>query len=79
MRTMSSILRRKVVTQSGASLGRVYDLRGVASPRTLSVTGMIVGKRGLLEHLGIVRRARPHIPWEDVVRIEGKRIVVRDR
>jgi sporulation protein YlmC with PRC-barrel domain len=79
MRTLSSILHREVVTESGASLGRLYDLRGTVTPRTLTVTGLVVGKRGLLEHLGIVHRRQPQVPWEDVVRIEGKRIVVRDR
>lgn len=77
MRTLSSIQRRTVVTESGRTLGRVHDLRGVVTPRTLTVTGLVVGKRGLLEHLGFVGRASC-IPWSDVVRIEGKRIVVRD-
>jgi sporulation protein YlmC with PRC-barrel domain len=67
-----------VVTESGRRLGRLYDLRGEVTPRTLTVTGLVVGRRGLLEHLGIVER-RAAIPWEDVVRIEGERIVVRDR
>ena len=77
MRTLSSIQHRKVVTESGRSLGRVYDLRGEVTPRTLTVTGLVAGRRGFLEHLGVVKRLKC-IPWEDVVRIEGKRIVVRD-
>jgi sporulation protein YlmC with PRC-barrel domain len=78
VRTLSSIQHRKVVTESGRSLGRVYDLRGEVTPRTLTVTGLVVGRRGLLEHLGVVKRVKS-VPWEDVVRIEGKRIVVRDQ
>jgi sporulation protein YlmC with PRC-barrel domain len=78
VRTLSSIQHRKVVTESGRSLGRVYDLRGELTPRTLTVTGLVVGGRGLLEHLGVVRRVKS-VPWDDVVRIEGKRIVVRDQ
>lgn len=77
MRTLSSFRRREVVTESGRSLGRVYDLRGELKPRTLEVTGLVVGGRGLLEHLGVVKR-EACIDWNDVVRIEGKRIVVRD-
>jgi sporulation protein YlmC with PRC-barrel domain len=77
MRTLSSLQHRKVVTESGRSLGRLYDLRGEVTPRTLTVTGLVAGKRGLLEHLGVVKRLKC-IPWEDVVRIDGKRIVVRD-
>jgi sporulation protein YlmC with PRC-barrel domain len=79
MRTLSSLLRRQVVTESGRSLGRLYDLRGELSTTSLRVTGLCIGRRALLEHLGI-RPQRPHtvVPWEAVVRIEGKRIVVRD-
>ena len=78
MRRLSSLQHRKVVTESGQSLGRLYDLRCELTPRTLTVKGLVVGKRGLLEHFGIVQREQA-IPWSDVVRIEGKRIVVRDR
>lgn len=79
MRTLSSLLHREVVTESGRSLGRLYDLRGELSTAHLRVTGLCVGRRALLEHLGI-RPQHPHqvIPWEAVVKIEGKRIVVRD-
>jgi sporulation protein YlmC with PRC-barrel domain len=79
LRTLSSLQRRRVVTESGESLGRLRDLRGELTARTLRVTGLVTGTRGLLEHLGIVSRLNPPIPWSDVVRIEGTRIVVRDR
>jgi sporulation protein YlmC with PRC-barrel domain len=79
VRTLSSLLRREVVTESGRGLGRCYDLRGELSATKLRVTGLCVGPRAWLAHLG----ARKHdsqttIPWDEVVRIEGKRIVVRD-
>lgn len=80
MRTLSSLQRREVVTESGDSLGRLYDLRGELTARTLRVTGLVAGTRGFFEHLGVTRRSRTTaIPWDDVVRIEGKRIVVRDQ
>jgi sporulation protein YlmC with PRC-barrel domain len=79
MRTLSSLLRRQVVTESGRPLGRCYDLRAELSPTKLRVTGLCVGRRSWLEHLGIrPQRERSVVPWESVVRIEGKRIVVRD-
>jgi sporulation protein YlmC with PRC-barrel domain len=78
VRTLSSLQHRKVVTESGKPLGRLHDLRGEMTSRTLTVTGLVCGRRGLLEHLGIVTHSPP-IPWKDVVRIEGKRIVVRDQ
>ena len=79
MRTLSSLLRREVVTESGRSLGRLYDLRGELTTTNLRITGLCIGRRALLEHLGI-RAQKPHtvISWETVVRIEGKRIIVRD-
>ena len=79
MRTLSSILRRQVVTDTGRSLGRCYDLRGELSANQLCITGLSVGRRGLLEHLGIrEQKPRTVVPWSSVVRIEGKRIIVRD-
>jgi sporulation protein YlmC with PRC-barrel domain len=79
VRTLSSLLRRKVVTESGDSLGRCYDLRGELTATKLRVTGLCVGHRAWLEHLGIHGHDAHHtIPWSAVIRIDGKQIVVRD-
>ncbi len=89
MRTLSSLLRRQVVTESGSKLGRCFDLRAELRPTSVTVTALVVGRAGFLEHFGIGAgarasathaRVRGHdtIPWDAVVRIEGKRIVVRD-
>jgi sporulation protein YlmC with PRC-barrel domain len=79
MRTLSSLLRRKVVTESGHSLGRCYDLRGELTATTLRVTGLCVGHGGWLERLGIRGHdAHQTIPWSSVIRIEAGRIIIRD-
>jgi sporulation protein YlmC with PRC-barrel domain len=79
MRTLSSLLRRKVETESGDSLGRCYDLRGELTPSKLTVTGLCVGRGGWLEHFGISSHDTHHtIPWSAIVRIEGKRIIIGD-
>jgi sporulation protein YlmC with PRC-barrel domain len=79
MRTLSSLQRRKVETESGRTLGRCYDLRGELTDTELRVTGLCVGPQAWLSHIG-VRSHDQHtvIPWQSVVRIEGTRIVVRD-
>jgi sporulation protein YlmC with PRC-barrel domain len=84
---LGELLGRKVVTESGASLGRVHDVQGELSGGRLRVTGLVAGRAGLLERYGINTRgsggsaAKHHghegIPWERVVRI-GRQIVVRD-
>jgi sporulation protein YlmC with PRC-barrel domain len=79
VRTLSSILRREVVTEDGRKLGRCYDLRGELTATKLRVTGLHVGKKAWLAHLGADSgSASSVVPWEAVVRIEGDRIVVRD-
>jgi sporulation protein YlmC with PRC-barrel domain len=79
MRTLSSLLRRQVVTESGDSLGRCHDLRGELTATKLRVTGLCVGQRGRLERLGIGGHdAHQTVPWTAVVRIEGKQIIGRD-
>ena len=79
MRTLSELQQRKVQTESGRSLGRCHDLRGEFVGAKLRVTGLCVGRKGWLSHLGVRSHERHDvIAWAAVVRIEGKRIIVRD-
>ena len=82
MRTLSSLLRRKVVTEGGRELGLCYDIRAELTQSSLNVTGLCVGRSGWAEHFGLRRGARTRghhpVPWDAVVRIEGDRIVVHD-
>ena len=84
---LGELLGRKVVTESGASLGRVHDVQGQLEAGRLRVTGLVAGRPGLLERYGVTAdgssggEAKHHghegIPWERVVRV-GREIVVRD-
>jgi sporulation protein YlmC with PRC-barrel domain len=81
----TDLLDVEVRTESGERLGKVHDLRAERTPRTLKVTGLVVGVLGLLERLGIGApesgaRIRTHdvIPWSAVVRADRSGIVVRD-
>jgi sporulation protein YlmC with PRC-barrel domain len=85
---MSELLRRKVVSESGVSHGRVHDIRGELDGGRLRVTGLACGSLGLLERYGVgtggtggAGQAKVHghpvIPWERVVRV-GSEIVIRD-
>ena len=56
---LSELLGLEVQTESGESLGHVYDVRGELGARSLRVTGLVVGKLGLLERLGIGAPGRP--------------------
>jgi len=78
MRTFTSLVGREVVTEGGSKLGKCHDLRAELGDRSLRVTALVVGRRGLLERLGIQRGARDAVAWDAVTRIEGRRIVVRD-
>ena len=79
MRTLSSLLHRKVVTESGLELGRCFDLRGELRGSSLHVKSLCVGRRAFLEHLGIRRHDRhDEVAWSSIVRFERNRIVVRD-
>jgi sporulation protein YlmC with PRC-barrel domain len=81
---LSELLEKEVMTESGAHLGRVYDVRGSLTPRTLGVVGLAVGTAGLLERLGRGpkrgrRAAQPKslIRWSAIVDV-GEQITVRD-
>jgi sporulation protein YlmC with PRC-barrel domain len=82
---LSDLLGRNVATESGDSLGRVHDLRGELAPGALRITGLVVGRSGVLERLGIGApksaariRTKDIVPWEAVVRADRRGIVVRD-
>jgi sporulation protein YlmC with PRC-barrel domain len=79
------LLGLHVRTESGDDLGTVHDVRGELTPRSLTVTGLVVGRIGLLERLGIGAptssarlRARGVIPWREVVRADRRGVIVRD-
>ncbi len=72
-----------VRTEAGESLGHVHDVRAELRPRTLRVTGLVVGQWGLLERIGIGApestariRTRDVVPWSAVVRLERGGVVV---
>jgi sporulation protein YlmC with PRC-barrel domain len=86
---LSELLDREVVTESGRSLGRAFDVRGRWRGNDLEATALVVGRRGFLERLGIGssqgERKRHHktwkhntVPWDAVLRLQDGRIVVRD-
>ena len=81
---ISTLIGARVRTEEGEQLGRVHDVRGELGPRSLKVTGLVVGKLGLLERLGFgaprsgVRiRSRDVVPWKDVVQADRRGVVVR--
>jgi len=83
---LSDLLGLHVRTESGENLGRVHDVRAELTPRTVKVTGLVVGGVGFLERFGIgaVRhgsRLRSHdvVPWREVVRADRRGVVVRDK
>jgi sporulation protein YlmC with PRC-barrel domain len=85
---LSELLNRKVVTESGRSLGRIHDVHGELSRGRLRVTGLTTGEMGFRERFGIGTTgsggppdAKFHghavIPWSRVVRVRAE-VVVRD-
>ena len=85
---LSELLRRSVVTESGRKLGHVHDVRAVRRGERCYVTGIVIGRHGLLEHFGVgirpgrpgtkVRHAENVVPWDAVVRVASGKVVVRD-
>jgi hypothetical protein len=92
MMRLSDILGCEVVAEGGERLGHAADVRVRRTAgddqdpgrAQWSVTGIVVGRRGLLERFGAVgsKSENPTLPhdtvaWERVVRIEPGRVVVR--
>ncbi|MDX6582928.1 MAG: hypothetical protein QOI10_2112 [Solirubrobacterales bacterium] len=83
---LSDLLEATVVTEDGDELGRVHDVRVRQLQRSspdgyrLRIIGLVTGRRGLRERLGIDtgRTERPIadrdlIDWERVVEVDGQR------
>lgn len=82
---LSELLRKEVVTESGWSLGHVFDVRVELGRGAPKVVGLVVGKPGLAQRLyGEARRRdvdtlnQGAVPWEAVLAIEEKRVRVRE-
>ena len=83
--TLGELLGVEVRTESGETLGRIFDLRGELTRQSLKVNGLVVGRAGFLERLGIGApqsqdRIRSHdvVPWSAVVRCNRREVIVRD-
>jgi sporulation protein YlmC with PRC-barrel domain len=81
---LSDFLGVPVRTDDGESLGRVHDVRAELGARSLRVTGLVVGRLGVLERLGMGAprtplrvRTQDVVPWSSVVRADRRGVVVR--
>jgi hypothetical protein len=85
------IIGCEVQRESGELLGHCWELQAEADGGAgYRVTGLLTGRRGLRERLGLRRAlaARGHdgprrpdvgiVPWTDVLRLEPGVVVVRD-
>ena len=82
---VSALLGLPVTTESGERLGHVHDVRAELTPRTCKATGLVVGRIGLLERLGIGApgsrsrlRGKDVVTWSAVIRADAHGVVVRE-
>jgi sporulation protein YlmC with PRC-barrel domain len=82
---LSELIGKEVVTESGWSLGYVFDIRVELGSGDPKVVGVVIGAPGLMQHLhGEAQRRSPTtrsqgaVPWEAVLAIEPKMIRVRE-
>ena len=86
MMRATDLLGNELATESGDSLGYVYDLRAQREQANRwRLTGLVVGRRGLAERFGIAgsKRTEPVLrgdcyPWEAVLEVKRGRVVIRD-
>jgi sporulation protein YlmC with PRC-barrel domain len=85
VKRLSQLLGTAVRTEAGRDLGRVHDVRAELRPRSVAITGLVVGKLGFFERLGIgapesrgPKLRRDVVQWSAVVRADARGIVVRD-
>lgn len=71
---------RRIESEDGKRLGRVFDLR-VRAPdgdeNSPVVTQIVYGVRGLLERLGLRRASPTAVHWSRVLRVRDDIVIVR--
>ena len=82
--TLGELLGTRVRDEDGRRLGHVHDVRAELRDDREVVTGLVVGRHGALERLGLGAprawprpRSRDVVPWRDVVRVTRAGVVVR--
>jgi len=68
---LSDLRDKKVVTSSGASLGRVHEVHCDGG----RIVALMCGSPSFIERLTARTRGR-RVPWESVTRIDGDQVVV---
>jgi sporulation protein YlmC with PRC-barrel domain len=75
---LSELLGREVVDENGQRLGRVHDVVCDRQPAAATVSALLIGSGGLLSRAGIPGgRRTDRVDWQDVRRVEPRRIVVQ--
>ena len=79
LRSMSELLGRRVVDQSGRKLGRVYEAKGRWEPDgTIAIDELILDRGGLRRRLrGPGGPEEQSYPWEAVIELTPDSVVVR--
>ena len=79
LKSLSELLGRKVLDQSGRRLGRVYEAKGHwERDGTVVIDELILDRGGLRRRLrGPGGPEEQSYPWEAVVELTGEAIVVR--
>lgn len=73
----------KVFAEDGRTLGHVFEIRSNGAAETeptyshRGVDSLLCGRLGLFERLGWRERDALVVPWERVVEVQARRIVVR--
>ena len=81
MNKLTDFQKMRVITESGEQLGHLRDLRGRSGAKgpSLQVHALVYGRFGWLERFGLRDGVRTTRDWDDVIRIEGRDIIVRDK
>jgi sporulation protein YlmC with PRC-barrel domain len=77
--TVHELLGRQVYDADGKKVGRVEDLVAERRGDEFRVTGIVVGRWGLIDRFGWSRTERgPQVPWDEIRSLEPK-ITLRTR
>ena len=77
-RRLSELLECELVRRDGSHLGHLSDVRARRTRDALVVTELVFGMPGLLERMGLKQAQTKCVPWDAVIEVSARRIVVDD-
>jgi hypothetical protein len=82
---ISDLIGKAIVTVDEKTLGHIFEIvsenrpKEAESMKSVPVSGLVYGRRGLLQRFGLREPQVQTLPWDEVVEIREHQVIVRKK